>query len=95
MIPGPNGCTCGFNGDCNCPFVPSAASDATSLERDEEDDDEFDRDLFAVRQDEDFDDTYYCIGPDCVNPHVYHRRDECATAEQMEAYYADIDEEPR
>jgi hypothetical protein len=19
--PGPNGCTCGFNGDCNCPFV--------------------------------------------------------------------------
>lgn len=18
---GPNGCTCGFNGDCNCPFV--------------------------------------------------------------------------
>ncbi len=21
---GPNGCTCGFNGDCNCAFVPSA-----------------------------------------------------------------------
>lgn len=20
---GPNGCTCGFNGDCNCPFVVS------------------------------------------------------------------------
>ena len=20
---GPNGCTCGFNGDCNCPFVES------------------------------------------------------------------------
>lgn len=20
-VPGPNGCTCGFNGDCNCPFV--------------------------------------------------------------------------
>ena len=19
---GPNGCTCGFNGDCNCRFVP-------------------------------------------------------------------------
>jgi hypothetical protein len=19
--PGPNGCVCGFNGDCNCPFV--------------------------------------------------------------------------
>lgn len=30
---GPNGCTCGFGGDCNCPFVPSAASDATSLRR--------------------------------------------------------------
>lgn len=28
---GPNGCTCGYNGDCNCPFVPSAASDATAL----------------------------------------------------------------
>ena len=22
--PGPNGCTCGHNGDCNCPFKESA-----------------------------------------------------------------------
>jgi hypothetical protein len=28
MTPGPNGCTCGHNGDCNCPFVASPASDA-------------------------------------------------------------------
>lgn len=31
MTPGPNGCTCGFNGDCNCPFVASPASDTTRL----------------------------------------------------------------
>lgn len=31
--PGPNGCACGFNGDCNCPFVSSAAADTTSLRR--------------------------------------------------------------
>jgi len=30
---GPNGCTCGFNGDCNCPFVPSAV-DALVIESD-------------------------------------------------------------
>lgn len=24
-IPGPNGCTCGFNGDCNCPYVGTAS----------------------------------------------------------------------
>jgi hypothetical protein len=23
VIPGPNGCTCGFNGDCNCPYEAS------------------------------------------------------------------------
>lgn len=28
MIPGPNGCTCGFNGDCNCPFVSSDIENA-------------------------------------------------------------------
>lgn len=27
MTPGPNGCTCGFNGDCNCPFVASDDAD--------------------------------------------------------------------
>lgn len=32
MIDGPNGCTCGHNGDCNCPFVPSP--DALVIEDD-------------------------------------------------------------
>lgn len=35
IAPGPNGCTCGNNGDCNCPFVASAASDATRLRAEE------------------------------------------------------------
>jgi hypothetical protein len=33
MSDGPNGCTCGFNGDCNCPFVPGAG-DALVIESD-------------------------------------------------------------
>lgn len=31
--PGPNGCTCGFNGDCNCPYIPSE-SDIDQLAND-------------------------------------------------------------
>ena len=27
-IVGPNGCTCGFNGDCNCPFIESDVPEA-------------------------------------------------------------------
>jgi hypothetical protein len=33
-----------------------------------------------------------CIGPDCCNPHIYHRRDECFTAEMAEAYAAELDQ---
>lgn len=30
---GPNGCTCGFNGDCNCPFVASTEEPAPKKKR--------------------------------------------------------------
>lgn len=30
---GPNGCTCGFNGDCNCTFVPSTGDAAPKKKR--------------------------------------------------------------
>lgn len=33
MSEGPNGCTCGFNGDCNCPFVPSPVAAAPRNKR--------------------------------------------------------------
>ena len=30
-----------------------------------------------------------CIGADCCNPAIDHRRDECCTVEMMEAYHAE------
>lgn len=32
---------------------------------------------------------WVCIGPECINPHYLHTRDECMTVESVEAYYAE------
>lgn len=29
-MPGPNGCVCGYNGDCNCPFVSESDAEQVS-----------------------------------------------------------------
>lgn len=41
--------------------------------------------------DDDFDDERDapCIGADCCNPAIDHRRDECCTVEMMESYHAE------
>ncbi len=71
------------------------ASDLCDRCEDERDDD-YEDVLDRVRRDDPDDDRYDrygCIGADCVNPAFLHRSDECATAEQMEAYYAAVDDQ--
>jgi hypothetical protein len=60
-----------------------------SDEHDEDYDDERSYDDRVGAEDLD-DGPSACIGPDCCNANVYHRRDECFTAEMMEAYEAEI-----
>lgn len=60
------------------------------IDRDDEEDDERSYDDRVGSDDLD-DGPSACIGADCCNPHVYHRRDECYTAEMAEAYAAELE----
>lgn len=53
-----------------------------------------------MREPDDYDDEYdaedealrwTCIGPQCCNPHIIHTRDECFTAEMVEAFMGQRD----
>lgn len=58
-------------------------------------DDTFDEDEDDLRDDEEEEDRWVCIGDDCLNPHFLHLRYECFTEEMVKDWHDEMSKEPR
>ena len=55
------------------------------------DDEEEEDDYYDGYEDQPEVDPGCVLGDKCVNPHLYHTSGECASAEDMEAYFAECE----